>query len=287
MAARGTKLIKPNTFKPSDHWVREAYLNPIDPIVKRFLELETSCLTTRYCMLHPMVQREVLEKWLAYKPKFYIWTGADLMKVATEDGRKMIVVIENNSCPSGQKYMPLLDEKQRQGGYRTLLERTFRTAMGESEVKDGELAVVYDKNPIETSGYAHSMADVFNENVHYVPAYDDEARPAFQFRDGVMYVFGEDKKWHPIRAAFRYVTQRPWNRLPVECKTLVMNPPIACLAGGRNKLLASKAYSVFNQVLEGSGLAIETPLTIFDVHKNDVPNLVKKLGGQAVIKVTL
>lgn len=285
MATPGTKLIKPNTFKPGNHWVREGYLSPIDPVVKRFLELETSCLITRYCMLHPMVQREVLEEWLAYKPKYFIWAGADLMKVVTEEGRKSIVIVENNSCPSGQKYMPLLDVNQRQGGYKTLLERTFKPSLDKNKVNEGELAVIYDKNPIETTGYAHTMADVFNENVHFVPAYDKEAKPAFEFRDGVMYVHGEDQKWHAIRAAFRYVTQRPWNRLPLESKTFIMNPPIACLAGGRNKLLASKAYSFFNKVLEGSGLAIETPMTICDVQRNDIPNLVKQLGGQAVIKV--
>lgn len=282
---RSAKLIKPNTFKPNNHWVRQAYQHPIDPVVRQFLEMDNSCIITRFCMLHPAVSKENLEKWLSYQPKFFLWAGADLMKVSTKDGHKKIVLIENNSCPSGQKYMPLVNENQSQGGYRSLLERTFKTALNKKSRVQGELAVIYDKNPIETSGYASTMADVFNEDVHYVPAYDNEARPALEFRDGVLYVHGEDNEWHPIRAAFRYVTQRPWNRLPLTSKTLIMNPPIVCLAGGRNKLLASKAYSLFNQELEGSCLAIETPLTVCDVHKNDIANLVKQLGGQAVIKV--
>lgn len=237
-------------------------------------------------MLHPDVSKEVLETALAYQSRYFVWAGADLMKVATKDGQKKMVVIENNSCPSGQKYMPLVDEEQKHGGYRTFLERTFKSALDNgTTLIQGELAVLHDKNPIETKGYAHAMADVFNEEVHFVSAYNDETKPAFEFRDGILHVFGEDQEWHPIRAAFRYVTHRPWNRLPIFSKTLIVNPPIVCLAGGRNKLLASKAYSSFNEELMGSGLAINTPLTICDVQKSDIPNWVAKLGGKAVIKV--
>lgn len=236
-------------------------------------------------MLHPTVSKEVLETSLAYQPRYFVWAGADLMKVATKDGQKKMVLIENNSCPSGPKYMPLLDEEQKHGGYRTLLERTFKTALNNGTLIQGELAVLHDKNPIETTGYAHAMADIFNEEVHLVHAYVDETSPAFEFRDGILHVFGEDQEWHPIRAAFRYVTQRPWNRLPISSKTLILNPSIVCLAGGRNKLLASKAYNSFNKELMDSGLAINTPLTLCDVRKSDIPNSVAKLGGQAVIKI--
>ena len=71
----------------------------------------------------------------------------------------------------------------------------------------------------------------------------------------------------PERAAFRYVTQRPWNRRPLETKTLIYNSTLVCLAGGRNKLLADKAYELFNGELVGTGLKINTPQTIRDVKK--------------------
>jgi hypothetical protein len=48
--------------------------------------------------------------------------------------------------------------------------------------------------------------------------------------------------WHPIRACFRYVTNAPWKRIPVRTKTLVMNKIVACLAGGRNKMMAHRFY---------------------------------------------
>ncbi len=42
--------------------------------------------------------------------------------------------------------------------------------------------------------------------------------------------------WAPVRACLRYVTQRPWNRIPPITRTLIFNPVLACLAGGRNKV---------------------------------------------------
>ncbi|MFM8363474.1 MAG: hypothetical protein ACKOA4_12320, partial [Haliscomenobacter sp.] len=65
----------------------------------------------------------------------------------------------------------------------------------------------------------------------------------------------------------------------------ILNPILACLAGGRNKLLAAKAYDFFNAELENLGLKINTPETIRDVRKEEVPLWVKKMGGQAVVKI--
>ncbi|MBN3586117.1 hypothetical protein JYB64_27370, partial [Algoriphagus aestuarii] len=89
--------------------------------------------------------------------------------------------------------------------------------------------------------------------------------------------------WHPIRAALRYVTQKPWNRIPVNTKTFIYNPIIACLAGGRNKLVAAKAYDLFNAELQNNGLKIYTPETIMDLTLNEIPLWVKRFGGHAVI----
>lgn len=93
--------------------------------------------------------------------------------------------------------------------------------------------------------------------------------------------------WLPVRACFRYVTQRPWTRFPIVSKTRVLNPIICCLAGGRNKLMASKAYEFFNAELQasGAGMHINTPETIRDVSKREVPLYCKLFGGQCVVKV--
>ncbi|MCB0634532.1 MAG: hypothetical protein KDD15_32590, partial [Lewinella sp.] len=114
----------------------------------------------------------------------------------------------------------------------------------------------------------------------------DETDPAVRFNEEqVMEVRDENGVWHPIRAAFRYLTQRPWNRLPIHSRTRILNPTIACLAGGRNKLVAAKAYDLYNAELRGSGLRINLPETIWDVQKAEIPLWISKMGGQAVIKV--
>lgn len=138
---------------------------------------------------------------------------------------------------------------------------------------------------MECSGYAAVMADVFDEPVYYVPWYTGDKDPDVRIEDAVLEVRSPEGEWLPMRAVFRYVTQKPWTRLPIHCKTRIFNPVIACLAGGRNKLVASKAYDIFNTELSHSDLKIRTPETIWDVARTEIPLWVRKMGGQAVIKV--
>jgi hypothetical protein len=68
----------------------------------------------------------------------------------------------------------------------------------------------------------------------------------------------------PPLPALRYVTQRPWTRIPCVTKTVILNPIVGCLAGGRNKGVAAKAYAALNDDMaaEGTGLKIRTPFTV-------------------------
>lgn len=280
-----TRLILPDQFEPNNHWYPKALNATIHPMISFFLSLEQERIITRYCHMHPTVNRDKLREILNHKARYFLWAGADLLNVTSAGGKRQMVVIENNSCPSGQKSMPLVDDNQEQGSYRLMVERTFKPSLKNLRNKiKGGLAVIYDKNPMEVSGYAEVIADVMNEPVHYVSFYKDDENPSVKFVNGVMYVF-DNKEWLPIRAAFRYVTQKPWNRIPVNCKTKILNPTIACLAGGRNKMVAAKAYDIFNAEIQPYGLKINTPETIWDVSKNEIPIWVKKMGGHAVIKV--
>lgn len=281
------KLITPGHFDPLNHWYPKVLNATIHPLVHFFLHLREDRIISRYCHLHPKVKPDTLHEILTYKPKYYLWSGADLMHVTNEEGKRQMVVIENNSCPSGQKSMPLMDEAQEQGGYRLLMERTVKPFLlsKKKRMVPGHLAVVYDKNPMEASGYAQAMADLFDEPVFLASFYANDPDPSVRFQDGVMEVRDEKGAWQPIRAAFRYLTQRPWNRLPIFSKTLIINPIITCLAGGRNKMIAAKAYDFFNAEIEASGLEIITPETIWDVSKEEIPLWVKKLGGHAVVKI--
>jgi hypothetical protein len=196
-----------------------------------------------------------------------------------------MVVIEVNSCPSGQKSMPICDANQIERGYKILIEETFSRMVQEGELSKGGLAVIYDKNPMETSGYATVMANYFNEPVYLVPFPDGQSNPCVRFQDGIMEIKRFNDEWYPIRAAFKYLTQRPWNRIPIQTRTVILNPIIACLAGGRNKLMAAKAYENYNFQLSGTGMKIKTPETICNVTLEEIPTLVNKWGGHAVVKI--
>lgn len=70
----------------------------------------------------------------------------------------------------------------------------------------------------------------------------------------VMHVRAPDGvTWLPVRAAFRYVTQRPWTRIPLTSATPMLNPLLPCLAGGRNKMVAAVAYDRLNEELRARG----------------------------------
>lgn len=91
--------------------------------------------------------------------------------------------------------------------------------------------------------------------------------------------------WHPIRACFRYITQKPWNRIPIQTRTIVVNEIISCIAGGRNKIMAAISYDLYNSELSGTGLSIRTPHTINNVTRCQIPVYIKSMGGRGVLKV--
>lgn len=276
--------VSPGNFEPENHWYPKALNATIHPMVSFFFSLSKERIANRYCHLRPTVSPDHLLELLSYKPRYFLWAGADLFNVTTEHGKRQMVVIENNSCPSGQKSMPVVNDHDDYGGYRPLMENSFKAAMKSRRLPKGALAVIYDKNPMEASGYAAAMADVFQESVYLIPYYKDEVGQQVRSTDGQLEFLDEDGAWKPLRAVFRYLTQKPWNRLPVNQKTFIYNPVVACLAGGRNKMIAAKAYDLFNGELAGSGLRIMTPETIWDLAQNEVPLWVSKMGGQAVVK---
>ena len=280
------RAVAPGSFTAESHWYPKALNATIHPLVSFFLNLSPERIASRYCHLNPRANRQRLSELLSYRCQHFHWSGADLIHATTSEGNRRMVVIENNSCPSGQKSMPLLDDHQEEGGYRLLIERTFvplaRGKKGAPRL-EGRLAVIYDKNPMEASGYAAAMADAFDEEVLLITDYDGAERN-LRVEDGVLLAHFQEQ-WLPLRAVFRYVTQRPWNRIPINCRTRILNPTIACLAGGRNKMMAAKAYDLFNGELAGAGLRIHAPDTIRDVSKVEIPLWVERWGGQAVVKV--
>jgi len=277
-------LVEPGDFEPSEHWYPRVLNSNIHPLVSHFLYLSNEQYIERYCRLNPEANPEAIAKILNYKPKYFKWSGTDMMHITNQLGNKKLTVIETNSCPSGQKSMPLLNLNVEKGGYKRLIEETFLPAVN-AHKETGKLAVIYDKNPMENVGYASTLADAFNEDVLLAKFEKDDPNPPAKFIDNKLHIRNEEEEWEPIRAAFRYVTQIPWSRIPVGSKTLLLNPIEACLAGGRNKSEAYGAYQAFNEEFKEDGISINTPKTFLDVRLGELPTYFEKMGKSMVIKV--
>lgn len=276
-------IIHPDSFEEQNHFYPKALNSQLHPMVRHFFNLEHDRIINRYTHLNPQVSPKKLSKILTYQTKYFNWGGSDLFYVTTEAGNRKMVVLETNSCPSGQKSMPQITDADQYRGYRALIEKSFLPLLKNKQLPKGGLAVIYDKNFMEASGYAATIADLTKEPVYLAPCFDSNS--CVEFEDGVLHVVLDNKKKVPIRAAFRYVTQKPWNRIPIKTETLIYNPTLVCLSGGRNKLLANKAYELYNSELARTGLQINMPETIKDVSKLEIPIWVDKLGGKAVIKI--
>lgn len=282
--SKNVHLVEPGDFEPTDHWYPRVLNSNIHPLVAYFLNLSHEQMMERYHRLHPSSDPEAIMEVLTYQPQYFRWAGTDLMHVTNHEGNRKLTVIETNSCPSGQKSMPLLDLNVEKGGYKRLIEGTFKP-MVEAMNETGGLAVIYDKNPMENVGYAATIADAFHEVVYLAKFDKDDKEPPVKFKDGWMYIRNEKEEWVKIRAAFRYVTQEPWNRLPQKSKTLLLNPIEACLSGGRNKEVASSAYDTFNQKFKDKGIQIFTPKTFTKVPFGELKKYFEILGRNMVIKV--
>lgn len=279
-------LISANEFEPEKHYYPRVLNSNIHPLVASFFTLGNDRILARYTHLNPSVDANALRNVLDYRPKFFQWAGSDLFNVTTAEGQRQMIIIETNSCPSGQKSMPLLsDIADEYGGYGIVIDHAFKELLNKADPDVGGLAVVYDKNAMEATGYAAVMADAIKEQVWLAEYYVDDPDPPVKWIDGLMQVRDKNKKWHPIRACFRYVTQQPWKRFPIRSKTIVLNSIVSCLAGGRNKMVAARAYELFNSELVGTGLSIRIPETIRNVSKNEIPLWLDSMGGHAVIKV--
>lgn len=277
------EILRPDSFEQEDHFYPKALNSQLHAMVSHFFNLDHERIVKRYGHLNPQVDSSFLREALKYQAKHFFWGGADLFYVTTEQGNRKMVVLETNSCPSGQKSMPPRSDSDEFRGYRYLIENSFLPQLKKRRLPKGALAVIYDKNYMEVSGYAATLADLTGEDIYLIPHFNEEDQ-YLRFESGIMIYTDEKGLDIPIRAAFRYVTQKPWNRIPVVTKTFIYNSTLVCLAGGRNKLLANKAYEIYNTELMDSGLEILMPETIKDVSKVEIPLWVKKFGGKAVIK---
>lgn len=284
MSTIPTTAATPGSFEAPAHFYDRVLNAHLHPLVRYFCSLDNRRIAERYCHLHPEARPDAVRAILEEPTEHFRWGGADLFHVTDEAGRRRMVVIETNSCPSGNKSMPRSDEDAETAGYGKLLESTFLPLLRRRPRLKGRLAVLFDKNPMENTGYAATLAELTGEEVLAVRWDAEEADPDARIAPSGLLEVRVDGAWEPVRAAFRYVTQRPWTRIPPVTRTPLLNPVLACLAGGRNKTLAAKAYDLYNAELAGTGLAVRCPETIWDVAHAEIPLWVSRMGGIAVVK---
>jgi hypothetical protein len=218
------RMVHSGEFEAEAHFYPRVLNAHIHPLVASFFSLGNKRILARYCHLNPQVNEETLQQLLAFSPKYFHWAGADLFNVTTAEGKRQMIVVETNSCPSGQKSMPIVDEVGNDcGGYKVVADYTSHESFAKSDPKLGGLAVIFDKNPMEATGYAAVLADTTGEPVWIAEYYTDDLNPPVKWEDGVMFVRDAENVWHSIRACFRYVTQKPWNRFPIKPRTIVVN----------------------------------------------------------------
>ena len=177
--SRAIELIKPSSFEPDHHFYPKALNSQLHPMVGHFFNLGHDRILKRYGHLNPQVDLEALDKVLKYQTKHFFWGGSDLFYVTTEHGNRKMVVLETNSCPSGQKSMPPRDDADEYRGYRYLIENSFLPHLKKKRLPKGALAVIYDKNYMETSGYAATLADLAKEDVYLIPHFNNEEQSLF------------------------------------------------------------------------------------------------------------
>lgn len=277
-----------NEFKPQNHYYPKVLKSKINSIGSSFFKLSNTKILSRYSKLNPLIDISALGSYLNYKPKYLKWAGCDCFNVTDKNSKRQMIIIETNSCPSGIKSMPLLDDRNKLGAYKLLIESIYEDSLSSLDKSIGDLAVVYDQNLMESSGYCTSLAEISKERVWLVE-YLDGSRST-KWINELLFVRDKHDTWHPIRACLRFVTQQPWQKIPINSKTVIINPIVSCLAGGRNKIIASYAYKLFNdeQLLNSSNLVIRQPYSLINVNKQDIPGILGEnsvLNKKAVIKV--
>ncbi|KAI8867536.1 hypothetical protein GQ42DRAFT_171647 [Ramicandelaber brevisporus] len=289
--------VKPGSFDPVKHWYPRAFNAQLHPTVAAFLSMSNERIVQRYTHLNPHVDANKLRILLNCKPSYFSWTGSDLFRVNTTDGKRQMVLIEIGTCAGGLCVVPRQPQQQQQqqeshsstgpSSYHIFL-KTLLGELADFETEiDGDWAVIYENSVIEPSGYAAALADLSGESVWLAQYRDADPDPPCKWDDGIMYVRDAEGMWHPIRACVRYTHTCPWRRIPIVTRTRVISSMVPCLAGGYNKAMASKAYTQFNDEhdVQSSGLQINIPYTVADIEKKQVPQLVHDMGGHAVIKV--
>jgi len=98
-------LVEPGDFEPADHWYPRALNSNIHPLVSTFLNLSHKQIAERYLRLNPKADLEAVMSILQYQPKYFRWSGTDMMHVTNNEGNRKLT----------SRTIPTLKPKSRSG----------------------------------------------------------------------------------------------------------------------------------------------------------------------------
>jgi hypothetical protein len=276
-----TKIIYPDdTVDRKRHYYPKVGEQSLHPTAKRFFSLSMDDKVALYRRRHPLADPTALKRLISYQPKYSFWIGNDFFPIY-HDSRSELALLESNSCPSGNKSLPVTNTGY--NNYQFLIEKSFLPQLKKRKLPNGKLAVIYDTNPMENEYYAQTIARLTGEEV--ILYYRHPAEPhRVIYRDEQLYLLHQGLPV-PIRGVFRYLTQYPWKVFRAKTTTFVFNPIEVCLSGGRNKLMANRAYRNFNGIFGAQGLAINYPHTVSYPDKESLEKKIKETGYRGVIKI--
>ncbi|KRX71541.1 Chromosome transmission fidelity protein 18 -like protein [Trichinella sp. T6] len=259
------EIIEPNHEATArEHFYPEVINAKLHPVVRELMNLSNEEIARRYCLQHPEVDHNVLLQIMKTSSKYYRWAGADLIRTVNLNGEERMAVIEMNSCPSGNKSVPFLDWGYQ--GYRRVMEHAFLPYLNDANLPAGGcLAVLYDVEKQRKESYA------LRTEFAAVHALDSGRRVRIGSFDRSV---GSRASIVPLRDS-QTVAQIAVDQQDVGDES----------AGGRNKLVAAKAYQRFNELHQASGLKINVPYTVTDVTLEGIQEYAVKMNHQLVVKV--
>jgi len=219
---------------------------------RSLLDTPPAALAASYAARHPGVDRDETTALLCSEARRFYLAGVDLMTVGdARDSR--FVVIEINSAPGFAYCTPGRDAWER--AYRRtadlLLERLPRAQWPDVAL------LTESKIPIETEGFSAVLRDSIGAEVPVLAPADLRA----VCRDAAGNRVRLTVRGRPLRGGLRYLHLNPWELLPPNAEGVFVNGTDVDLAGGRDKIAAHHAFTLFNDRYARRGLAIHTPPT--------------------------
>ena len=98
---RNSLVIEQGEFEAEAHYYPRVLNATIHPLVGSFFSLGNERILARYSHLNPQCDINYLKSMLEYNPTFFKWAGSDLFNVTTSSGQRQMIIVETNSCPSG------------------------------------------------------------------------------------------------------------------------------------------------------------------------------------------